>query len=84
MGGVFRYRLSEKMDLAGREKVGAGLSSCLLYLSAAPALPLPITAPMSSDSPMLPPPDLSQKDPANGEKKRKRGATRLSCAECRR
>ncbi|KAM5532910.1 hypothetical protein V8D89_013462 [Ganoderma adspersum] len=39
---------------------------------------------MSSDPPMLSPPDLSQKDPANGEKKRKRGATRLSCAECRR
>ncbi|RPD64305.1 hypothetical protein L226DRAFT_460396 [Lentinus tigrinus ALCF2SS1-7] len=33
---------------------------------------------------MLPAPDLSPKDPVNGEKKRKRGATRLSCAECRR
>ena len=33
---------------------------------------------------MLPTQDLSPKDPVNGEKKRKRGATRLSCAECRR
>ncbi|KAI8996345.1 hypothetical protein BD414DRAFT_408664 [Trametes punicea] len=38
----------------------------------------------SLDPPLLSNPDLSPRDPANGEKKRKRGATRLSCAECRR
>ncbi|CDO73245.1 hypothetical protein BN946_scf185008.g7 [Trametes cinnabarina] len=38
----------------------------------------------SLDPPLLSNPDLSPKDPINGEKKRKRGATRLSCAECRR
>ncbi|KAH9888914.1 fungal-specific transcription factor domain-containing protein [Cubamyces lactineus] len=36
------------------------------------------------DPPLLSNPDLSPRDPVNGEKKRKRGATRLSCAECRR
>ncbi|KAI0741490.1 fungal-specific transcription factor domain-containing protein [Daedaleopsis nitida] len=39
---------------------------------------------MSSQDHLLPGPDLSPKDTTNGEKKRKRGATRLSCAECRR
>ncbi|KAI0820381.1 fungal-specific transcription factor domain-containing protein [Trametes gibbosa] len=34
--------------------------------------------------PLLSNPDLSPRDPLTGEKKRKRGATRLSCAECRR
>ena len=72
-----------------RKKVHAGcqpqpLLSQAIYRSSSPALPLPITAPMSSDPPILPPPDLSPKEPVNGEKKRKRGATRLSCAECRR
>ncbi|KAI9064180.1 hypothetical protein FKP32DRAFT_1570746 [Trametes sanguinea] len=36
------------------------------------------------DPPLLSNPDLAPKDPINGERKRKRGATRLSCAECRR
>ncbi|KAI0629186.1 fungal-specific transcription factor domain-containing protein [Trametes polyzona] len=36
------------------------------------------------DPPLLSNPDLSPRDPLTGEKKRKRGATRLSCAECRR
>lgn len=38
----------------------------------------------SLDPPLLSNPDLSPRDPLTGEKKRKRGATRLSCAECRR
>ncbi|KAI0372775.1 hypothetical protein BV20DRAFT_1014847 [Pilatotrama ljubarskyi] len=38
----------------------------------------------SVDPPLLSNPDLSPRDPLTGEKKRKRGATRLSCAECRR
>ncbi|KAI0763745.1 fungal-specific transcription factor domain-containing protein [Trametes elegans] len=36
------------------------------------------------DPPLLSNPDLAPKDPVNPDKKRKRGATRLSCAECRR
>ncbi|KAH9935858.1 uncharacterized protein BXZ73DRAFT_45387 [Epithele typhae] len=39
---------------------------------------------MSSQDLSLLAPDSSPRDPAGGEKKRKRGATRLSCAECRR
>ncbi|OSD02999.1 hypothetical protein PYCCODRAFT_1477291 [Trametes coccinea BRFM310] len=38
----------------------------------------------SLDPPLLSNPELAPKDPVNGERKRKRGATRLSCAECRR
>ena len=82
--GSCRVEKLERVAIQIALRLLAARQPPLLALFPLPSLPPALCRPMSAPDLPLTGPDLSPKDPTTGEKKRKRGATRLSCAECRR